>query len=534
MSNGARQGFDVKHPEWAQATAYLRAGKSVLADPLVRLVLKRCPDDVLALRVLADIEVKAQRYRQATTLLQRCIKLDPDYALARRNYIALLIRNQEVQAALREVTLLLKAHPENPTYHYLKATILIRLGEHPTAISLFEGILTNHPRRTKVHLSYGHALKAVGRVEEAIIAYRRAIDINPRNAEAYWSLANLKTFRFTNADIGAMRLAICSQNDTVNQQPYLAFALAKALEDRELYKDSFKYYEQGNAMRHAKHRYNSTKNTANTVSHLKTCTTEFFAQREDWGCPATDPIFIVGLPRSGSTLLEQILASHSVVDGTGERPDIIAISRQLRSAAQGATAIEYPQHLATLSRQQCVDLGENYLSRTRVQRGQAAFFVDKMPNNFLHIGLIHLILPNARIIDARRHPMANCFACYKQLFAQGQTFTYHLKDLAHYYRNYVKVMDHWDNVLPDKILRVEYEHMVNNPERHIRRLLEHCDLPFEDRCLLFHDTKRTVRTPSAEQVRLPIFTGGLEQWRHYQEHLSPLKEGLGPPLQHYR
>jgi len=521
------------HPELLAAAEHLRLGKLGLAEPLVREVLKKHPTDVSAMRLLADIGIKVNRYEDAKNLLERALELAPDYRLARHNYAVVLLRRQELSAALTQIKLLLKEDPGNARYLILKGSILVRMGDHPAAITIFENVLIEHPLQAPAQLSYGHALKTVGRLKESITAYKRAIEISPTIGEAYWSLANLKTFKFSDDDIKAMRAAITSEGGDADDQSHLAFALGKALEDREQYDESFKYYKRGNTIRRLEHRYDPKKNMYNAVRQLHTCTAEFFATREGQGCPSRDPIFIVGLPRAGSTLLEQILASHSAVEGTAELPDIIAMSRQLGGRKRDNPATKYPEILAELSPEKLHELGEGYLASTRIQRSDMPFFIDKMPNNFLHIGLIHLILPNAKIIDARRHPMAGCFSAYKQLFAQGQTFTYDLTDVGHYYRNYIKMMDHWDEVLPGRVLRVQYEDMVTDPETQIRRLLKYCELSFEDQCLRFYETDRAIRTPSAEQVRQPIYRGGLEQWRHFESHLTPLRDALGPLLQRY-
>jgi tetratricopeptide (TPR) repeat protein len=380
---------------------------------------------------------------------------------------------------------------------------------------------------------YGHTLKTVGKLDDAISAYRKSIELSPSIGESYWSLANLKTFRFTDDDIANMREQFRPESGDPDDQGHLAFALGKAFEDRKDFDQSFEFYEQGNLIRGRRHRHDVKKNILDTARQIKTLDTEFFATRKGVGCATTDPIFVVGLPRSGSTLVEQILASHSQVQGTSELPDIIAISRKLGSKSRQNPAGEYPEILAELMPQQFKELGESYIDTTRVQRKDIQYFIDKMPNNFRHVGLIHLILPNAKIIDARRHPMGACFSGFKQLFATGQTFTYDLTGIGYYYRDYIKLMDHWDKVLPGRVHRVQYEDMVNDTETQIRDLLDYCGLEFEEQCLRFYETKRAVRTPSSEQVRQPVYKHGLEQWRNYEAHLDPLKEALGPVLERY-
>lgn len=538
-SEGSTQAFQqhlatsTQHPQLVSAAEHLQAGKLALAEPLIREVLKEHPTDVSAMRLLADIGIQLNRYEDAKNLLERALELAPDFTLARNNYALVLLRSQELTEALEQVDSLLSEDPNNPRYLILKGSILVRMGDHPPALAIFEKILASYPHQAAAQLSYGHTLKTVGRVDESIAAYRKAIEISPTIGEAYWSLANLKTFRFTDEDIAAMHAAVTADGGDADDQSHIAFALGKALEDRKEYDESFKYYKRGNAIRKIEHGYDPKKNMFNAVRQIHTCTAEFFEQRAGQGCQTPDPIFILGLPRAGSTLLEQILASHSSVEGTAELPDIIAISRELGGRTKDNPATLYPEILAELSPQKLQELGEGYLESTRIQRSDTPFFIDKMPNNFLHIGLIHLILPRAKIIDARRHPMAGCFAGYKQLFAKGQTFTYRLTDIGHYYRNYVKVMDHWDEVLPGRVLRVQYEDMVADSDTLIRRVLDYCELPFEEQCLRFYETDRAIRTPSAEQVRQPIFQEGLEQWRNYEGHLDPLKKALGPLLKRY-
>jgi tetratricopeptide (TPR) repeat protein len=384
-----------------------------------------------------------------------------------------------------------------------------------------------------VTLSYAHALKTVGRQEDAIAAYRRTITLKPSFGDAYWSLANLKTFRFEDDEIEAMRTEI--NRDTITQEDHfhLCFALGKALEDRKQFDESFSYYHLGNDIKEKLEGYDRGKNRSAAQRVIAVCTEDLLSSKANLGDPAPDPIFIVGLPRSGSTLLEQILASHSQVDGTKELVEILSIVRRLSGKKKKSDVSRYPDILQDLDASQLKDLGQEYIDRTRIQRGNGAFFIDKMPNNFLHIGLIHLILPNAKIIDARRHAMAACFSGFTQLFASGQRFTYGLSNIGSYYRDYVDVMDHWDLVLPGRVLPVQYEDVVADAEAQIRRILDYCDLPFEEACLQFHRTERAVRTASSEQVRQPIYSGALEHWRNYERHLDELKESLGPVLERY-
>jgi tetratricopeptide (TPR) repeat protein len=525
--------LSVRSPELARAVELLREGKLAKAEQLARKFLKRHPADVSAIRILADVGMKLGQYGDARKLLERCLELAPDFHLARSNYAITLVRLQKLEQAFEEVQKLLALEPDNPNFLILKGTILVRMGKHPEAMEIYERVLRDYPNQARAQMNYGHTLKTVGRLDESVAAYRKCIELSPQIGEAYWNLANLKTFRFSDEDIELMRSQVTTEGGDPDDQAHIAFALGKALEDRGEYDESFRFYRRGNAIRRIGHRHDAKINVFNTARQIKALDAAFFESRKGVGCPAPDPIFIVGLPRSGSTLLEQILASHSQVEGTAELTDIITISRKLAGKSRKNPAGRYPEVLAELPPERFRELGEGYLETTRIQRSDTPFFIDKMPNNFQHIGLIHLILPNAKIIDARRHPMACCFSGFKQLFARGQTFTYSLDDIGRYYRDYVILMEHWDRVLPGRVHRVQYEEMVADTEARIRALLDYCGLPFEEECLRFYETKRAIRTPSAEQVRQPIYTQSLEQWRHYEKHLGPLKEALGPMLERY-
>ncbi|MEM9624337.1 MAG: sulfotransferase, partial [Pseudomonadota bacterium] len=380
---------------------------------------------------------------------------------------------------------------------------------------------------SRLQMSLGHALKTVGRQADSVAAYRRAIAAEPGLGEAYWSLANLKTFRFADNDLRTMQNLVETGEIEQRDEFHLCFALGKGLEDAGQYAESFHFYERGNLLKQQQSRYDPDEN-AQTFDHIIAHTSAaHFTERADYGHAASDPIFIVGLPRSGSTLLEQILASHPLVDGTMELPNVLQFVRRLSGKRNRDDPSSYPQALWSMSAAECHALGQEYLDATRVQRGEAPFFIDKMPNNFAHVGLIHMILPNAKIIDARRHPLATCFSCFKQLFAAGQEFTYGLDVIGGYYRDYLRIMAHWDAVLPGRVLRVQYEDVIEDLEHQVRRMLDYCGLEFDARCLAFHENKRAVRTASSEQVRQPLYTDAVHQWQHFQAHLQPLHEILG-------
>jgi tetratricopeptide (TPR) repeat protein len=429
---------------------------------------------------------------------------------------------------------LLVHDPANPAYLNLRAAILANLGEYSGSIELYEAVLREFPKYERVWLSYGHALKTAHRFDESVTAYRRAIQLVPSLGEAYWTLANLKTFRFTAAEVEALRAALGGQDLTAEDRLHFEFALGKALEDGAAYAESFAHYSAGCAIRKRLTPYRAEETTEHVRRARALYTSEFFTARSGSGATAPDPIFVLGLPRAGSTLVEQILASHPQVEGTMELPDIPSIARQLARREPRTRPISYLDVVASLTRADLQALGESYLARTRVQRKTGApFFVDKMPNNWLHAGFIHLILPNAKIIDVRRHPLACCFSNFKQHFARGQDFSYDLEDIGRYYRDYVELMANFDAVLPGRVHRVFYERLVEDTEGEVRRLLEHCGLPFDPRCLQFHENPRAVRTASSEQVRRPIFRDGVDHWRHFEPWLDPLKVALGPALERH-
>lgn len=519
--------------EIVEAVQLFKSGKIGQAEQACRVYLKQHPTDVTAIRLLADIGIQVGVYEDAENLLSRALQLAPDFTLARLNYANVLSKREKLDQALAQVQLLLEAEPDKFPLLVLRASILVKLGAFDKALRAYEYLLKNFPPRAHITLGYGHALKTVGEQSKAIDSYRKSIELRPGFGDAYWSLANLKMFRFEEAEIEAMRAQINANSGNQEDYFHLCFALGKALEDREEYEESFRFYEIGNKIKFQLEAYNADITSGQVTSIKQSCDLSMFESASTRGLAAADPIFIIGLPRSGSTLLEQILASHSQVDGTKELMDMLSIARRLGGKKKKSEISAYPQILSELHDDQLKDLGQEYLDRTQIQRGDAPFFIDKMPNNFMHVGLISLILPNAKIIDARRHPMGSCFSGFTQLFAKGQAFTYGLENIGRYYRDYMEVMDHWDLVLPGKVLLVQYEDVVADIEGQVRRLLEYCDLPFEDACINFHETERAVRTASSEQVRQPLYSGALEHWRNYEPFLDELKQHLGPVLERY-
>jgi len=518
------------------ATGLFADGDLEMAESLIRAYLLQNGDHVEAMRLLARIGIAHKVWEDAELLLAAVLERAPDYRIARQEYAAVLIERHRYDDARRELERLLKDEPGNRALQTQFAASCVGLGEHERAIGLYRALLDGTALDTELHLSIGHALKTLGRTPEAISSYQQAAACRADFGDAYWSLANLKTYRFADEELARMRQVVEAPGTAPVDRYHLCFALGKAREDRGEYAESFRCYERGNTLKHAEVQYRPAIIENNTRWQIKVCTPELFASRRGWGAPDPDPILIVGLPRSGSTLLEQILASHSRVEGTTELPNIQQLVTRLRGRDPDPEDPRYPPILAQLSAEELRALGAEYLGGTRVYRSAGKpFFIDKNPNNFRHLGLVQLMLPNARIIDARREPMGCCFSNLKQLFAQGQEFTYSIEDIARYYRTYLELMRHWDQVLPPgRILRVFHEDVVEDLEANVRRLLEYCGLDFEPQCLTFYETQRSIRTASSEQVRQAIYREGLDQWQHFAPWLGPLRDALGDAPSRYR
>jgi tetratricopeptide (TPR) repeat protein len=526
-------------PPIVEASSLFADGELIPAESIIRAFLLQHGNHVEAMRLLARIGLERDVLDDAELLLESVLKLAPDYRAARFDYARALYRRQKCAQSRAEMEKLLQLEPENREYLKQYAASCVGLGDYEPIIDLYRRLLTDTPQPSPeaadLHLWIAHALKTLGRQKESIEDYQAALADRPDFGEAWWSLANLKTYRFSDAEITRMRAAEAAPATAVVDRYHLCFALGKALEDRGEYAQSWRCYERGNALKHAEIRYLPEITEINTRLSIKVCTREFFEARRGWGDPAPDPIFVLGLPRSGSTLIEQILASHSQVEGTQELADIQRIVMELRGRAQDIQNPRYPAALAELTLEDFRRFGERFMNDTRVYRlSGRPFFIDKMPNNFRYIGLIKLMLPNARIIDARREPMACCFGNLKQLFSSGQEFSYSIDDIARYYRTYLELMRHWHAALPGYVLKVHHEDVVDDLEGSVRRVLDFCGLPFEPACLEFHKTARSVRTASSEQVRQPIFRESLEQWKNYEPWLGPLKEALGDALVRYR
>ena len=506
----------------------LHEGKLIKAEQLCRQFMQQNPQHIEGMRLLADIAIKHGVLEDAEFLLESAVAFDPGHQRARIDYVQALSKRQRYQQASEEAKALLEASPEHPQFQSLYAIQSMQLGDYQTALDLFDSILERIPHDPVTHVSKGHALKTGGKTAEAVSSYQAAIDAQPMHCDAWYSLANLKTYRFDDDQIRTMLELDNNPHLAGQDRVYLQFALGKAFEDKNAFDKSFFHYSKGNDIKRTQVQYRADGTSRECEEQIAACTPGTFKHVS--GHDAPDPIFIVGLPRAGSTLLEQILSSHSQIDGTLELPNVLSISGKLRRLGQREGNNRYPEILNHLTPETLRELGEEYIRDTQIHRLGAPFFIDKMPNNFRHIGLIRLMLPNAKIIDARRDPMACCFSGFKQLFAEGQLFSYSLDDIGRYYKDYVKLMAHWDEVIPGYVLRVQHEDVVANLETQVTRMLDFCGVPFEESCLEFHKTERNVRTSSSEQVRQPIFSTALEQWKNYEPWLEPLKQALGSTL----
>jgi tetratricopeptide (TPR) repeat protein len=521
-------------PELKRAARALIANDLAVAEAGLRTIVAHRPDDAAAIRMLADVAIRTGFPRDAERLAHHALSLAPGFDFARLTLATALDKLGRAADALEQLSAISGPLAETADAAALRAALLGKLGQHERAVELLRDLAEREPRTSGIWLSIGDQLRVLGDDADAVAAYRRELELSPLSAEAWWSLANIKTFEFTDDDMAAIEAALAQPAVAKEDRAQLHFALGKALEDGGADEASFREYQQGNAILAASALYDPGAATALVHQAERLFTAEFMGERRHWGCKAKDPIFIVGLTRSGSTLIEQILASHSDIEGTGELPDVILLAKEIEQSKGGAAHIgwrNYPDALSELGRQDFERLGQSYLDRTRIHRKtERPFFTDKMPNNWFHVGFIRLMLPNAKIIDARRHPLACGFSNFRQYYAEGQEFTYDLKHFGLYYRDYVRLMAHFDTVSPGGIHRVIHERLLTDPEGEIRKLLDYLGLPFEDACLRFHETKRQVRTISAEQVRQPMDPSRIDYWKRFERWLDPVKRALGQAL----
>ena len=511
--------------------SYLSDDRLADAERLCKHFLRDNKTHAEGMRLLAEIAARNKTLDEAEFLLESCVEFHPEHRNARIQYVNVLMRVQKFAKAFDTAKRLLDDHPDDTeNIRSLYAGACAGIGRNSDAIESYQLLMRTHPDNHLFPVSLAHVHKADGEFDKAVALYRKAYQVKPDHGDAFWSLANTKSYEFTDKELSRMESLTADTATNESDRIQICFALGDAFEHRGDFERSFGYYRQGNALKQP-HTYHSPKNLQMRIdSQIEVCTEELFVRRVGLGHAAPDPIFVVGLPRAGSTLLEQILSSHSRVDGTMELHNILNLAKRLRGRDEPGGKPRYPGILNDLEDDYFRQFGEQFIDDTRAYRGSAEYFVDKMPNNFFHVGLIRLILPNAKVIDARRQPMACCFSGYKQLFGEGQEFSYGLPEIGNYYRQYVKLMDHWGRVLPGFVLRVQHEDVVDYLETQVRRILDFCGLAFEQACVDYHRTERSIRTPSSEQVRQPIFRSGLEQWRNYEPWLDPLKEALGPEV----
>ena len=508
----------------------LNEGKLGIAEEKCREFLKQNPTNTYAMSLLSDIADRLGYFDDAEFLLESAVKFDPDDGELRMKYAMILRKKQKFAKTMEQVNILCDQFPENLSYQAQKASEIMQNGDHKGAIDLFDEILNKNPYNFSILTSKGHAQKTLGVPDRAIKSYQTAYQVKQDHGEAFFSLANLKTYAFSENELNIMREQLKRVDLTLRDKAYFHFALAQGSEAIGEYDEAFFHLDSGNKIKNKQSKYSIERMDKELQAQIDVCDESFFESHGNGGYETEDPIFILGLPRAGSTLIEQILASHSMIDGTLELPNILSMAQSLRGDDIYGKEGNYPKSMEHLSLEKRVEMGRKFIDDTKMHRKEAPRFTDKMPNNFRHIGLIHLIMPNAKIIDARRYPLDCCFSMFKQLFAQGQEFTYGLAEAGSYYKSYVQLMDHWDAVLPNKILRVNNEDIIDDLEGQVSRMLDFLGLPFEESCITFYETDRSVRTASSEQVRKPINKSGMHRWKPYAQHLGPLIDGLGPQL----
>lgn len=510
----------------ADAAELHRNGNYKEAEKIYREILREDPENVSALRLLAMLAMKVEHYRDAAVILKQVVTMAPDFRGAWIDLGHAQTELHELDDAIETMKHAIALDPASHGGYIGLANALARSSKTEEAVAAYEKAIERRPDLAGSWLGLGNVLKTLGRPEEAIAAYRKGIEIQPGFAELYWSLSNLKTFRFDTGEIEAMKEQLATPGLRDDATVHFCFVLGKAAEDDGDYAQAFAYYERGNGLRRMQEHYDPVHTEVIGERIRAVFGKEFIASLDGHGYRGVRPIFIVGLPRSGSTLLEQILASHPMVEGTHELPEGGRLVKYIDRQCVGRD--RYPEALRSFPADSFAELGRRYDDETKRYRSGAPYFIDKMPNNFANVGLLAAILPDARFINARRDPMDTCLSCFKQLFARGQSFTYDLDELGSYYLEYMRMVDHWHEVMPGRVLDVQYENVVNDLETETARVLDYCGLPWNDACLNFHNTKRAVRTASSEQVRQPIYRDALRYWERYGNVLNPLKDVLEP------
>jgi predicted Zn-dependent protease len=524
----------LRHPQLREAARALDASRPDIAEQLLAPYLRKHPADIDALNLMADALLRRERKAEAEALLAQCTARAPNFNLARFNYANALQQMNKPAAALEQVEILLRKDPGNPLYRDVEAVALSAMGCHDDALARRRSLIGDYPHSSKVQVSYAQVLRTSGLQEECVAAFRKAIAFNPAMGFAWWGLAGLRTYKFDAADIAQLQTVLRRRDISASDRVHLLFTLGKAFGDLGQYRESFDAYARANASRRLAANYDPASGSRHRAKFRALYTPEFFATRAGSGADSAQPIFVVGMQRAGSTLLEQILSSHSMIEGAGEMAHTRFLARRLEDTLGPKLGTDYPGVLAHIDTGELRAMGEEYLAATLGRRPLGRpYFVDKDPFNFWHIGFYQLMLPHARVIDIRRHPLGCCFSNFTSIFLHGLAHTYRLADLGRFYANYVEMMAHYDRVLPGKVLRVFYEDLIADPEREIRRVLDWLGLPFEEACLDFHSNKRAVNSASSEQVRSPLYRDALERWQNYEPWLGPLKEALGAVLERY-
>jgi len=520
--------LDPIQEQLASATQLFARGEVEEAEKLCREALKEKPDDVNGLRLLASIASKMEQKQDAIILLERAVELKPKFSGAWGDLAESYSEVDDYGKALDAVQRVIKLQPQLPFGFMIRGGILGKMSDHEGAIKSYQDALNVEPDHMGSNMGLGNVLKTVGRFEESVAAYKKCIEIQPLFAEAYWSLANLKTYTFDESEIKKMEEHAANDQMPISNKAFFHIALANAKEKQKDFGEAWVHFQKGNDLRREEEVYDSVQTQVTHDDLIEVFDEELFKSKKGKGCQSQAPIFIVGLPRSGSTLIEQILASHSQVEGTKELPDLSLLTRKLtRSRPQG---IKYPKAAKDMTDEELIEFGESYLTTTKKYRTNKNYFIDKMPNNFAHIGFLKMILPNAKIINAQRNPLDSCISSYKQLFYKGQSWSYDLFEIGEYYLEYQRMMDHWHQVIPGEILDLKYDNLINNQQHETERLLNYCGLEWEEGCLKFYETKRSINTASSEQVRQPIYKGAMNAWKNYESHIEPLIETLEPIL----
>jgi tetratricopeptide (TPR) repeat protein len=519
------------HKLMVEAAELQHKGHTEAAEKIYRDILRQDSRNVDALRMLALLAIRLEHYKDAETLLRRAVGIAPDFRMAWLDLGRALAERSEFEEGIRCIQRGIELDPTQAMAFVTLGNTLARASRQEDAIEAYQAAARLRPGHAGIFLGLGNVLKTIGEQEQAVEIYRHGIELNPDFGEMYWSLSNLKTFQFNDIEVAAMEEQLGKENLSADSQVHFHFALGKALEDREEYARAFGHFDAGNHVRREQESYDPVETEFINDRIIKVFDAEFLDLHKNKGLPDPAPIFVVGLPRSGSTLVEQILSSHSQVDATHELPEVGRVIKHLN--AHNEAGKNFPEAVATLANSGFRELGQLYMQYAGKFRKDGAYFIDKMPNNFPSIGFLSLILPQAKFIDTRRHPMDNLWSAYKQLFAKGQSFTYDLFELADYYKQYLRMMKHWDELLPNRVMHVHYEHMVSDQETQTRRLLEYCGLDFEEACLRYYENKRAIRTASSEQVRRPIYTSSIGVWKHYKDQLSILQDLLGDEIADY-